>query len=1023
MQLKKLHSNTRTLEHSNTRTLTSLLFCLSTALSVNVLAQDNAAGADEELLTIETIVVTGSRIARKPGDVSAPLVSTNSDDLKFSNSPDLGQLLQELPQISAFGGRTADSANDRGDSGEDTGLSRADLRGLGSNRTLVLVNGKRHVAGAQGTTAVDLSTIPSALVKSVEVITGGASAVYGSDAVTGVVNIILDDEFEGVRLDASYNSRSDNSAGNSKKFSLAYGSELSGGRGHVTASIQHDTTRLLRAADQSFSRNYDDVTLETMPGNGSPDSITLPNVVRDVIGPFGVFGNDIGFRNAAGELITFGSDNPTERYSFNEAGTDFFALPTPISTRGRSAGNFATNAYENVPLGTQPGDDFLTIIPQAERFVFTTSAKYEVSDAVEAYVDFKFVDVGVEDLDLPRQVIFRPIVVADNPFLTDELRQRFQDAGVAEFPILLNVNDAGDSGELVDRRTFQLGGGFRGELDAGFSDLLFDAYVQRGETNNSIIRKAQRVNGNLNGAVDAVTDPETGEAACRSLVPSAQPDGYRNPVTFNPAACAPLNPFGGSSRSAETLAFAFPDVRRTQNVQQTFAGVTFTGDTERFLQLPAGPAAFAGGYEYRREAASQRVAELDLAGLINDNSVNADASYNVHEVFAEISLPILQGLPGVESLTLDTAIRYADYSHAGSATAYKFGGTYAVTDRVSFRGTYSRAVRAPNLTEAFSAQRGQSFNVEDLCDADRVPGEAATVASNCAALGIATDFEAFEALSIRGTVGGNPNLTSETSDSFTAGFVLNPTDSITLSLDYYSIDIEDAISQVGAQDIVNLCLRDANGVNNEFCGLISRNAGPNDGPRGEPVGGILSIASGFVNASAIEAKGIDLAFNYSGDASDVTGGFIDGPLSFNLVYSHLMEHIEFPFQNDPSREDIKDGEIGRPNHQFKSTLIYDAGPFEMRWETLFLGNQVARNLSFEQEDRISPADTGITFYSDYILSKTFDVGNTQLSAYVGINNFFDEAPPIAALSLARRNEAANYDQLGRNFVIGFTANF
>ncbi len=979
-----------------------------------VAAQDTVSDSSGAEQIVEEVVITGSRIARNIGDVAAPLATVGQDDVLYSNTPDLGALLQEMPQLSAFGGRQAISADSRNGSTASTGLSQADLRGLGTSRTLVLVNGKRHVPGAAGTQAVDLSAMPALLTKKVEVITGGASAIYGSDAVTGVVNIILEDELDGFLVDGNFNRRFENDAGQNYRFGFAGGSAFGNGRGHFTGSFQYDKQTHMFASDQPFSNDYNlvNVTSDTnVRGDGQPDNLILPNVAEDIIGPYSVI-------NTRGDLT--GALGDDRRWSFNSAGTDIMPLPDPvIAGQFPRSQNFVLGDFAEITDALGARDPWLTILPETERYIATASVKYELNNSVEAYGDFKYVRTSGFDIDYPRQIIFARINVEDNPYLPEAVRTQFLDAGVQEFEILDNVLELQTSGEEFERETITLLGGLRGSFDAGFSEISYDAYAQYGTTDSTLDRAPQRITPNLQAAIDSVIDPATGQPACRSQVPSAQPDGYVNPAVVNAASCAPLNPFGINNVSAEALGFVFMPATNLFETNQTVVGVSFTGDTERFANLGGGPIYFAGGYEYRKESASFNFDTLEEIGAFGGAASDSSGSFDVNEVFAEVSVPVL------DSLSLDAAVRYADYSHAGEATAWKIGGNFNPIESIGFRATYSEAVRAPNITEAFSPPSQANFVPQDLCDFEVLPNETQTVANNCAALGLSPDFDAFDGLTIFGSVSGNKDLSPEESESYTVGVVLTPFERTQLTVDYYSIEITDAIDSIGGQDIVNLCLRNESGVNNQFCNRTTRNPGPGLTPRGIPVGGLTDIRSGFVNVAALETSGIDVTASIVGDASDWTFGLLErGTMSLNLLYTYVLDLSEFPFQNDPSREDILVGELGRPEHQGRLAFNYsNPDLIDARIEVLYIGNQVARNLSFDEPDFVTPDDTGSTVYTDFFLSKTLDTGAGETYLFAGINNLFDQEPPVVALALTNRNEAANYDQLGRNFVLGARVNF
>jgi len=659
-------------------------------------------------------------------------------------------------------------------------------------------------------------------------------------------------------------------------------------------------------------------------------------------------------------------------------------------------------------------DPFVTVQPEVEREVLFGTVKYDLTDNVQYYGQIKYVNVDARDADEPRQGIFfgNPIIVADNAFLNEDFRTQLLNDGVGSFAFLKSFDELGNAAELQNRKTFRFVSGLRGDFNAGFGDVDYDLYYVYGKTDIATVQQNQRINGNLNAAIDAVDDG-SGNIVCRGTLP-----GETNPATLNPGACVPLNPFGFGSASEEALAFAFTDLFFDQTVEQHVAGFSLSSDTSEFLELPGGGIAYAFGMEYREESASSTADPLAKQGIVTFTQATEDTSgsYDVFEIFGEVSVPLLADQPFAESLTLDAAIRYADYSHAGSATAWKIGSVWQINEDIRFRGTYSRAVRAPNLTEAFSPQQGTSFfSITDPCDADEIALEPAgsPVASNCAALGVPADHQNFDGLTIFGVTGGNPDLNPEESESWTVGVVLTPSflPGMSLSVDYYSIEITDAIRFLSSADILDTCLRNPTGPDTNACSLVERNAS----------GQITSLASTFVNAASLSASGIDVSMLYN-VGPEVTNGFLDDSLSISIIYSYLEDSKNFPFQNDPTSFDVLSGELARPKHRLRSSVSFTAGPVNVLWESRFIGNQSLINAPFEDSDARTPSETGSKFYNDIILSTDLELSSTDVNIYAGMNNIFNVKPPRLE-ALGNLVSAGLYDQLGRTFILGASVKF
>lgn len=970
----------------------------------SVQAQEAGNTAD----ALEEIVVTGSRIARNPQDVAAPVQVTTAEDLKFGGNNDLGQILQELPALSALSGRAAFAEEDNRGS---TGLSFADLRGLGSSRTLVLVDGKRHVAGGPNSQAVDLSSIPSALIKQVEVITGGASAIYGSDAVTGVVNIILEDEFEGVQIDAGTTQRFEGSEGANNKISFLAGTGFADGRGHLTVTMSRDTSDELLASDQPWRRHYDNVALRDNTGAVIGRQI-VPNATFDIQVPnasFNLFGTA---RDAAGNPIdisgvSFGGQvlGNNRLGSFTDDGLSTIVL----DPRRPNLGSSFRGAYDNDASLRYREEDFVSALPDVERDVFSLSGKYELTDSSEVYGEIKRTQVDTFQQSPGQQLVNQDYNILENPFVPADLRAALEPLGVVLLDITGTIDELGPQIAIGDRESIRFVGGIRGD----WNGISYDAYYTYGKSDNRVTLFGERIDDHRGLAADAVIDPTTGQPACRINVPSAQPDGYLESLAgldlLDPFSCAPYNPFGVGTSSQASADFLAAQPTFSDTIKQKNFGINFSSDTSGYLELPAGAISWAAGLEYRDESVSGMADELSISGLITGGASDdnfPENGYNVKEIFAEISVPVL------ESLDLDAAVRFADYSHAGNATAWKVGFNFAPAEFIRFRGTVSEAVRAPNISESFAPISIGGQPLFDPCDAENQAGLDGAIVSaiqgNCAALGLAPDFDAEDAVRAEFSVGGNPELTPEESESYTIGLTLEPTDGLSISLDYWNIEITDAISSVNPQTVVDLCFRNPAGDGSEpNCAAITRNNG-SDGR--VPVGQIIFVRSGLVNLSALESSGLDITASYN---TEINGR----PLNLSLVASQVFDFTEFPFQNDPSSADPGEGEFGRPELTFTASASYDFGPVQARWETRYIDSQTHDDIGQDTPGFLVNAKVSSVIYNDLFISKEF--GDKGSNVYIGINNIFDEDPPIYD-SNTDAPRAGQYDHLGQSLVAGFS---
>lgn len=995
------------------------------SLAVLVAAPGYAQESGEaEADSQDRIVITGSRIARDPNlTAPVPVQSLNAQDIRNSGELNIADIVNDIPAL--ISSLTADNSV--------TGANSLNLRGLGGERTLTLVNGRRHVAGFRGTQAVDTGTIPRALVETVEVSTGGASAVYGADAVTGVVNFILKDDFEGFELNTRAGISGEGDAEN-YAVDAVFGSNFHNGRGNVVMALTWEQDSELAMGDRSWSRDNGIATVQT-----NPDFLTDPSAPRRAIV------NDPRFWLTSQE----GSIAP----GFGGRGTTYVDINNngiadcQESEGGRVgflAGCWLTNPDGSVRVnqdgivlnglwgiggdGGRLNFNRDSLLPQTDRQVVNLNSNYDVTDNFRVFFEAKYVNAVSEFFEEQDSFYDTLFIQPDNPFIPSQL-----DPVVAVTGGLLLTQDPLDWSDnnpsIYTRETLRFVGGFEWEP--------FEGHTIEFSVNDGSFRLESDTTGlyldRVFAAIDAVRDPATGNIVCRSdLDPNAfyeidyftAGNGYADGgfasdryYSFTPGdgQCQPLNPFGTYSASEAAQNFVTSDLDDSLQLDQTVIALSATGAFDVLDFLFDGPIGYAAGAEYREESSKNKLDPLTLGilpggtpftpgalvstvdpflnsftSIDNTQQFNTRGSYDVRDVFAEIQVPIFSGRTFAEDLTLDAAIRLADYSTLGEATTWKVGGTWAPTRDIAFRGTYSEAVRAPNISELFDPRLPIFVNVtEDPCDPGNVGGgpNPAQREANCIAdlraAGV-PDADIFDAggayawrnpLSGRfsGVSGGNPNLDVETAETLTLGFVFTPTffDGFSLTVDYWDITIDNAIGAVGAADILDGCLDASTYPAVPFCANFTRRAD----------GGLNFLETGQTNFAALEARGVDFAASYAFDIG--ANGF-----GINLVGSHQEKLDRFfnPLDLTQANPDIE--EVQLPEWSGNLTLSWDRGPWQAALQTTYQSRQFATNiLDF---DDLGPAG----FFDEvYIFDANVNYEfSDSLSFYGGVNNIADEEP-------------------------------
>lgn len=1097
---------------------TSSLSALAAALMVSALApavahaQDQVAdqATDSDTVTEDEnrIVVTGSRIARDP-NAAAPLpVSTlDAEDFRNFGATDVTAALRQIPALISSG-TVADSL-ERGGGG--VGQATLNLRQLGSNRTLVLVDGWRHVSGVAGSQTVDVSTIPNALIERVEVLTGGASAVYGADAVTGVVNYVLKRDFEGVTLDGQMG-LSSKGDGRSYRIEGVAGQNFAEGRGNVTLALGYTDDQEVLMGDRAFTRDNGrgnnsttyanplrrfqrgDINPTTMPnfanrfrlGGPGPNSTRFPFgpliptpaqiatlfpggitaaeqalVDRAVNSPAFVIGADPRFAISSNQGLVFRNDfdyfgadvNNNGIPDCNESfigrtglgGGGCYVTTPDGGVRPFVDGIIATGANQFGGDGAVERTNETSLIPGSERFYANLRTSFEFSPAARVWIDGKYVRNETTSRNNYNTFYDSLFIAPDNPFIPDVLQADADEAGGLR--ISRDFLDLGPGIQRAKRETYRIVGGIEGEITP---NLRYELVGNYGRTDSAVTDGNSVRYDRLFAAIDVVIDPRTGQPACRSSVdPSAAPHPGSEffPViapgffTFRPGdgQCVPVSLFNGvNSVSQAGVDFITTPTTDRFRLEQTVITGLLNGDTGAFFNLPGGAVQFSLGAEYRKEKSSSRFNDLLLGllpegspagpagtfiGDISDNQsllfdaasrqFNAGGSFDVVEAFGEILLPVLADTPFFHELTIGAAGRYADYSTIGGAFTWNVNGVWAPIPDIRFRGTYAQAIRAPNIAELFDPQQGATFRPNDPCSQSNIDRliaandpAAQNRLANCRADGIPVGYEDPLSARFAGTSGGNPNLQEETATTFTVGTVLQPRfiPGLTISADYYSIEIEDAIQAVTAQDIVDTCY-DLPTFPNDFCALFTRNR-----TAGSPTFlGLNFLQQTQINFAKLETRGIDFQVNY---------GFDIGKNSFNLnVGGNWTERLNRFFDPvDTSLVNPGLRELGAPEWAGFGSASWNRGDFTLTYGVQYIGSTAAASvIQIERvQEEFGPAGIAPEYWL-HNLSFNLDATD-QITFYGGVNNLTDEEPYLSS-------SAYPVSGIGRTFFLGLTGRF
>lgn len=926
------------------------------------------------------ILVTGSRIRRDAKDSPAPIAVVTAADIRTVGSQQITDVVNQLPALAIT--QTNQTSNLAG----NAGINALDLRGMGTQRTLVLVDGHRQVPAIPGTSAVDLSNIPSSLVERVEVVTGGASALYGADAVAGVANFILKKNYQGLESNVRYNASTRNDM-NQYGFDLLAGTNFADNRGNVT-----------------FYAFYDNVP-EGISGADRPWTAQgYPYYARrNTTDKYTIFdGNYNIYTSDSAQLIL-----NEQLYAVAANG----ALRAPnLGPQGFLNPRVVNMANTSEALGTLlPGDGseyhgrydgWLLSVP-SERFSSRIASHYDFSEAFKLFGNVSFARNYSTAAYAPLTAFGYDAVPADSPYITPQIVAAaggtVPDGGIN---FARRVLEVGTPETQYRRKTIQAVAGAEGDFRLFAHPWNYTAYYTYGRSEQQVRDFNATSYTRWYQGLDSTTDA-AGNPICRSTL-TAPNDG-----------CVPINPFVRLTQPMINYIQYTSNWAKSVMTQQVVSGYISGG----LFNLPGGPVQAVIGAEYRKERN-----DIGVAPEYNADSPHYDptlgvtqmpliGNYNVKEAYGEVHAPILRDTPFFDRLSLDGAVRLSDYSTAGHTTTWKLGGEWAPIRDIRFRATYGQAVRAPNIGELFTASSIGGMWVTDPCNAYNLANRIARTqytAANCAAIK-PTDLNNYWIY--RDIISkGNLALKPETARTLTVGGVLEPRfiRGLSLTVDYYDIDLRDAIDAFGAQTIIDKCV-DQPSLTNVFCSLVIRDAGNN----------IKSVVTQKLNLAQYLTRGIDFGLNYAIDLERLGLGADAGKLSINANYTRLLNRRYTLDPSDPNTITEYRGVFGSPTWKGVIRTTYAQPTWGTTWTLRhFSPMKAATTITSAKYD---PAFTPNVFYNDFFgwvrLTK-----NIELSG--GLNNAFDRKPPrIPGAEAGGANfelsyQAGVYDVIGRTFFVG-----
>jgi outer membrane receptor protein involved in Fe transport len=932
-----------------------------------VLAQNQPQSGDSSQL--EEIVVTGSHIAHTNLETTVPVISLSSSQLQATG---ITNLADSLKQLSVAGIPQAGLSNVSANFSDDTaGISTINLRNLGEQRTLVLIDGRRTVSGVpvgQGPAAVDISAIPTFLIDHVDIVTGGGSASYGSEAVAGVVNIVLRDHYEGVMVNEQYGLTTDYGDDKTETFDLLAGTSFAGEKGHFVFGLDYRDEGAVKSKDRSYSA-IDEGVSSKLPGHYQPSSYN----------PNGYYGTD---------------------------GGNFVTLPGG----GIAPYSAATYGYDRNPAR-------LISIP-TDKIALYEKTSYDITPDVTFFVDGSYarttstsmlepiaIGAGTTTIGFNGQTLELPL---NNAFVPPALAAQGiadQDDGNGGFSTWRRrFVELGDRGSNATRTNYAVNAGFKGELldtfkwETTYSYSEMD-HLQVGQSGN-VLKLQQELNTAIVGGQVVCADP-----AARA------------------AGCVPINLFGTPSAAAINYIKApktYTDQNRETDFIANIDGPVYT--------LPYGDVRIAAGFEYRREDGYDTPDALTSAGdSLDSQQPPSSGGYSVKDYYVEGLIPVLKDLPFAKNLSVEGSFRYSDYSNLGGKESYRYGVSYAPVEDIKFRAVNSVAIRAPDLSELYQGRGQSAIQVTDPCSGAGIASATnpALRAANCAKIpGVKPGFTENPAIQEAEITyeEGNSGLTNERAQVLTYGVVLQPRwfKGFAASVDFFKYKIANAIQSIDQQTAADQC---ADTLAANFCGLVRRDTNPASATYGL----ILGVDQKVINVGSLDERGIDVAlsdgFTIAGLTETLTGSaWGDGRLDLSWHYTFLQQ---LEYTTVPGATTNQRGLFGAPHNKWTFNLLYSNDAVEVNYALRYVGSQ-------SYDGGYGGPTFSPYIYNDVSVRYHF---NDWITPYAGVTNILGVKPPTVyvdyqqtgagiASGIPGTNTVPDvYDAIGRSVYFGVKMTF
>lgn len=950
--------------YNNSKVAKAIRLAMMFGAAATASVSTSAFSAEEESAEeVERIEVTGSRIKRTDMETSSPVSVTSSEDIKLSGFTRIEDLMNSLPQIEA--------SNTAFDSNGASGTASIDLRGMGTSRTLVLINGRRMQPGGVYSSAPDINQIPAALVKRVEVLTGGGSSTYGADAVAGVVNFVMDNDFEGFEFTvgaSGYQHDNDNSYiqglmdekgfdyptggsgidGKSYNFDLAFGGDFADDKGHAVGYATYRKVNELRQA----ARDYSSCALSAAgTGCGGSGNAIVPNFYLG-----GVDDGAFDWGNWDYLTLTEGSDfKPSVGNQYNYAPVNHFMRPDERVTLGFFI-DYEINEHANTYLEASYMND-RTVAQIAESGTFFA----------ETYI------LPVSQLNADQQA-----------YVQDQFGLGPDD----EFATYIGKRnvEGGPRASQLEHNSYRVVAGIKGDINDSW---YYDASFQYGVSDSSAAYLndffAPRIATAVNSA-DCAADSD----------------------------CIPYDVFTYQGVTEEAAASLTGTAILNGHTTEMIVNGYVTGELDFSMPSASTPIAVVFGAEYREEKFGRLSDEVFAKGLLlgqGGETTSINGGYDVTEIFGEMSIPLIEDAAFAENLTLELGGRYSDYSTSGGEPTYKVAIDWSITEDWKVRASYNRAVRAPNVTELFSPQSNGLWGGTDPC----AGANPIQTAAQCANSGVTAsqygNITASPASQYNGVFGGNPDLQPEIADTMSFGIVANPFENFNFSVDYWDIELAEVIGTVGAELTVEQCGLTGDAA---YCDNVNRSGA---GSLWLGSGSSSNVKATNVNLANRHWTGVDVSANYTLEA--LGGTFTSSLIGTYMVNKEYEQLPGFPDATFDCVGNIDNGCFAQPEWRHTAKVSYDMDTF---W-TASIHWRYYGEVEYSEGTDVLIGD-GISAQSYIDMKAAFDVTD-NVGVLIGMNNVLDKEPPMVGGTLSTNGNAIAgfYDTLGRYMHASVTVKF